>query len=112
MRSLELSRQLRILLWLHLGKIGLLQVPDIVAHHNGDGLDFRLLGLGHGIEGFIRYLLAVLILMTDIPVDDGHGLLPLVNSSACIPNLLIGGIDGDIIAIDGGMQLEEEVIMS
>ena len=112
MRSLELSRQLRILLWLHLGKIGLLQVPDIVAHHNGDGLDFRLLGLSHGIIGFIRDLLAVLILMTDIPINDRHSFLALIDGGSCIPNLLIGGIDGGIIAVDSGMQLEEEVIMS
>ena len=112
MRCLELILQLGILLWLDLREVGLLQVPDIIAHHNGDGLDFLLLCLGHGFVGFIRNLLTVLILMGDIPIDDGHGLLTLGDSGSSFLYLLIGGIDGYIIAVGSGMQLEEEVIMS
>ena len=112
MRCLELILQLGILLRLDLREVGLLQVPDIIAHHNGDGLDFLLLCLGHGFVGFIRNLLTVLILMGDVPVDDRHGLLTLGDSGSSFLYLLIGGIDGYVIAVGSGMQLEEEVIMS
>ena len=112
MWCLELILQLGILLRLYLREVGLLQVPDIIAHHNGDGLDFLLLCLGHGFVSFIRNLLTVLILMGDIPIDDGHGLLTLGDSGSSFLYLLIGGIDGYIIAVGSGMQLEEEVIMS
>ena len=100
------------MLRLHLREIGLLEVPDIIAHHHGDGLDLFLLGLGHGLVGFVADLLPMLIPVGDIPVDDGHGLLALADGGSGFLDLFVGGIDGHVIALHSGMQLQKEVIMS
>ena len=109
---LELFLQTGILFWLDLLEIRLVEVVAVVAHHERDGLAPLLFRLGQVLILLVGKLLAVLIPVGDVPVDDGHRLLALVDGGSCLMNLLEGGIYRHCIAISGSVELEEEVIMT